>query len=442
MTSIWEQGLKPRPLPPLAGDRTVDTVVIGGGLCGLLTAFELQRRGIEVIVLEANAVGAGTTKGTTAKVTSQHRLIYDRLIRQMGVEKAQQYATANQLAIEQYASLIEEESIDCDWERRDAFVYTTGKTKKIEAEADAAKRLGLPAELAQVDELPIKVRGAVKFAHQAQLHPLKFLSALSEKLSIYRATAQAIVEKQVYCDNMIINANRIVVTTHFPFVNFPGLYFARMHQQRSEVLALRGVPPVHGMYIDENEDGYSFRQAGDMLLFGGEGLRTGAGQAAGAHARLHAAARRLYPDCEEAAHWYTQDCMSQDGVPFIGRYAQRAPYLYVATGFNKWGWTNSMAASRILSDLITGRDNPCAGVFDPHRMEIRAAAKKFVIDIGVSAGQLTAGLFTEADRRCPHLGCKLHEAGDGTWECRCHGSKFDADGTRLQGPATRDKSVK
>lgn len=442
MTSLWEQEVSRRPLPPLPGDYTVDTVVIGGGLCGLLTAYELQKRGVEVMVLEANGIGYGTSAKSTAKVTSQHRLIYDRLIRQRGTEKAQQYAAANQQAIEQYASLIEEEGIDCGWERRDAYVYTTGDTKKIEAEAEAAKRLGLPAELAEIDDLPLQTTGAVRFTHQAQLDPLRFLLALAETVPVYRATAQAIVDRQVYCGNRIVNANRIVIATHFPFVNFPGLYFTRMHQQRSEVLALRGVPPVKGMYIDECEDGYSFRQAGDCLLFGGEGQRTGSKQAAGAHARLHAAARRLYPTGEEVSHWHTQDCMTHDGVPFVGQYAKRTPDVYVATGFNKWGWTNSMAASRILADRITGKENPCALVFDPHRAEVRAAAKHFLIDMGVSVGQLTAGLFVPPDRRCPHLGCKLHEAGDGTFECRCHGSKFDSDGACLQGPATRDKPVK
>lgn len=442
MTSLWEQGVSPRPLPPLPGDYTVDTAVIGGGLCGLLTAYELQKRGVEVMVLEANGIGAGTTGKSTAKVTSQHRLIYDRLIRQMGTEKAQQYATANQQAIEQYAALIEEEGIDCGWERRDAYVYTTGGTQRIEAEEKAARRLGLPAELAAVDSLPVRTAGAVKFSHQAQLHPLQFLCALADRLTVYQAAAQAIVDRQIYCDNRIVNASRIVVATHFPFVNFPGLYFARMHQQRSEVVALQNVPPVEGMYIDENEDGYSFRQAGDCLLLGGEGERTGSKQAAGAHARLHAAARRFYPQAEEVYHWHTQDCMTHDGVPFVGQYAKHTPGLYVATGFNKWGWTNSMAASRILADAITGRENPCAGVFDPRRAEIRAAARHFVIDMGVSVGQLTAGLFAPPQRRCPHLGCKLHEAEDGTFECRCHGSKFDGDGTCLQGPATRDKPVR
>ena len=220
-----------------------------------------------------------------------------------------------------------------------------------------------------------------------------------------------------------VRARHIVLCTHFPIRNVPGLYFARMHQARSYVLALDGAPDVGGMWRDASDGGYSLRNAGGLLLLGGAGHRTGRHPVSSSFRLLRDAARTWYPDARETARWSAQDCMTPDGIPYIGRYARTLPGVYVASGFNKWGMTGSMAASELLCDLITRRrDYPYARLFSPRRLSRPEIVYSF------------------ADApRCPHMGCALQWNPDTrTWDCPCHGSRFTRSGRLLDGPAVRD----
>ena len=227
-----------------------------------------------------------------------------------------------------------------------------------------------------------------------------------------------------------IQANAVIVCTHFPFLNRHGSYFLKLYQQRSYVLALKNAPIPEGMLLDAQKNGLSFRHWGDTLLLGGGGHRTG--KPGGGWAELEAFVQEHYPDAKIVSRWATQDCMSLDGLPYIGQYSASTPNLYVATGFNKWGMTTSMAAARILADLVCGRENPYSALFSPSRSILRP-------QLGINAAETTVNLLKPARKRCPHLGCALKwNPQEHSWDCPCHGSRFSGDGQLLDNPSTGD----
>ncbi|MGM9614759.1 MAG: FAD-dependent oxidoreductase [Oscillospiraceae bacterium] len=442
MESIWSEKVSIPAREPLPGDMTTEAAVIGAGMAGCLTAYFLHRQGVKTVVLEAGRIAGGQTKNTTAKITSQHGLIYDKLIRTFGEEKARQYAAANQHAIEKYRHLINGNHIDCDFRECPAYLYTNTSHEALRAEQEAASRLGIDAALVEQTELPFPVAGALRFSAQAQFHPLKFLRAITDELTIYEKTPVLRVEgdEEIITDRGTVRAEHIVFASHFPFINAPGFYFLRMHQERSYVLALRNAAQLDGMYLGVDADGLSFRNAGPYLLLGGGSHRTGENEAGGKYERLRQAARELYPQSTEADCWSAQDGIPMDGVPFIGRYAAGKPHWYVAAGFQKWGMTSSMAAAMILCDDIVGKENEFAEVFSPQRFLLSASAKNLATDVKQSVKGLCRGL---SDMRCPHLGCGLiWNADEKSWDCPCHGSRFDVDGKLLTGPAQTNAKLR
>ena len=243
------------------------------------------------------------------------------------------------------------------------------------------RSLGIPASLVTKTNLPFPVTNAVRFAKQAQFHPLQFLAALVPDMEIYEHTmATAIGPGEVLTSGGVIHAKAVVIATHFPIVNVPGLFFLRMHQERSYVLALENAAPVGGMYIGEEKHSLSFRDAEGCLLLGGAGTRTGQNKEGGNFEQLMQSATVFYPACKAIYRWAAQDCMPHDQIPYIGLLSEKWPGVYVATGFQKWGMTSSMAAAEILTDLICGRENRDAPVFSPQRCHPFVSAPKLMID--------------------------------------------------------------
>ena len=311
------------------------------------------------------------------------------------------------------------------------YVYSLDDRRKIERELAALEMLGFHGSFTSQLPLPFPVAGAVQYPGQAQFHPLKFMAAVSRDLRIYEHTpVRKLVGTTALTDHGRVTAEKIIVATHFPFWNRHGSYFIKLYQHRSYVIALENAPYVDGMYVDEAQKGMSFRNYGDLLLIGGGDHRTG--KKGGNWQELRDFARRYYPNAVEKYHWATQDCMSLDGVPYIGPYSAGTPGLYVATGFNKWGMTSSMVSAMILCDLIQGKRNPWAEVFSPSRSFLRP-------QLAVNGFEAVASLLTPSVRRCPHLGCALKwNPQEHTWDCPCHGSRFTQSGRLIDNPATGD----
>lgn len=429
MDSLWLNTATPPHFDPQAQNIKTDVLIIGGGIAGILCACMLERAGVNYVLCEADKICSGITKNTTAKITLQHGLIYDKLLRRFGLEKAQMYLEANRTALDQYRNLCQ--TIDCDFEEADSFVYSMNNRAKLEREVPALNKIGCPAEFIETPSIPVSAAGAVLIKHQAQFNPLKFLYAISQGLNIKENTKVLELKPRCAVTNRgKIAADKIIVSTHFPFLNKHGSYFLKMYQHRSYVLALRNARPVEGMYVDESDKGMSFRQYDDLLILGGGGHRTG--KKGGNWDELTDFARHHYPNSTEAFRWSTQDCMTLDGIPYIGQYSANTHNLYVAAGFNKWGMTSAMTAAAILTDMILGRDNPCAEVFSPSRTVLRP-------QLAINAVETVTNLLTPTTPRCPHMGCALkYNPQDHSWDCPCHGSRFTSDGKLIDNPSTDD----
>ena len=430
MNSVWKQEGEGRDFAPLKESIRADAVVIGGGLAGILCAYELHRAGVDCVLVEADRICNGVTGNTTAKITLQHGLCYHRLIGRFGVERARLYLEAQKLAMEEYARLCRE--IPCDYEEKDSYVYSMDGIEKLKKEEAALKRLGVSADLTETPFLPMETAGAVRVKGQAQFHPLKFARAIAETLPIYERTkVTELMPRRVITSGGEIVCDKIIVATHFPMLNKHGSYFLKLYQHRSYVLALRGAEDVKGMYVDSSGKGFSFRNYGDLLLLGGGAHRTG--KQGGGWRELETLAQKYYPQAEIVGRWATQDCMTLDGIPYIGQYSARTPDLYVTTGFNKWGMTSAMVSAMLLADLVRGKRGRRAEVFSPSRSILRP-------QLAVNAFESVKGLLTPTAPRCPHLGCALkYNPQEHSWDCPCHGSRFTEQGELINGPATDDK---
>ena len=391
MESIWTNNTEKKDFEVLSGNQKTDTVVIGGGMAGVLTAYYLQQVGVPVIVLEANRVGSGQTRKTTAKITSQHNLIYEKLLRVFGKEKAIHYARANEKAIDAYEQLIEKEKIDCGFVRCSSFLFSRTGEELLRAEEKAAEQLHLPVRYTQKTELPFSVAGALEFQNQAKFHPLHFLYHLADQLTVY---------------------------------------------EKTKVLRVDG-------------NGLSFRSQGDILLFGGGSHRTGKNKKGGKYEMFREKAEEFWHGCRETACWSAQDAMTLDGVPYIGKFSGKKENWYVATGFGKWGMTSSMVSARLLTAEIIGHPFPEADIFSPQRKITGEAIKglanhsiQMVMGMGKRLIPFPKRKNSKGEKVipvCPHMGCRLiWNPEEQTYECPCHGSRFDKEGHLLDDPAQTD----
>lgn len=490
--SFWIDSTPQPTLPSLQEDLNVDVAIVGGGMVGITTAFLLKKAGYSVAVLESGSILKGTTGYTTAKITSQHNLIYDKLTKSLGQEKAWQYATANETAIKTISDIVTEHKIDCDFTRQNAYVFTQSDKyiSQIEAETLRAVDLGIDATYANELQIPIQVKAAIQFNNQAQFHPRKYLLALAnqvnEKLdTIYENTRCVdIKENSVITDTgKKVTAKYIVIASHFPFYEGLGMYFTRLHSERSYVVGVKTKEDfAGGMYINAEEPTRSLRYTDfdgqKLVLVGGENHKTGQSKDTSMHySNLLDFAREFYTVEDVPFHWSTQDLLTLDDIPYVGNLTAKHENIFVATGFGKWGMTNSTAASMIISDLITKGENPWLDVYNPSRFTPTASAKTFISEnLNVAANLFTGkiatlskhseiekghavvlegggqklgcykdeeGILHVVDTTCTHMGCELNwNNAEKSWDCPCHGSRFNHKGVVIEGPAYKNLSYK
>lgn len=479
MSSIWTQTASSSPRGSLAASLETDTVIIGAGMCGVLTGYLLSQAGVNVILLDANRIGSGQTQNTTAKITCQNGLYYHNLLEKEGNEKARQYADIMQAAIERYERLIKDLCIDCSFTRLPSYLYTTQQPDLLEKEALAASSLGIPCRLTEETTLPFPVKSALRFSNQAQFNPLPFLYTLAEKLTIYENTkVWKVTENQVITENHVITCKHIIYACHYPFPVIPGYYFLRMFQERSYVLALSQAAQLDGMHYGIDAEGLSLRNFGSLLLLGGQSHRTGQKLSFSPYEKLEQAGKQLFPQSRCILRWSAQDCMPVDNIPYIGSFSQKYTNHYVATGFRKWGMTASMAAAMILKDMICKTSSSYETVFSPNRSLSSYANKKFASHVGKTCIALSKEFFTFplsglksvapgegkiihlngrkvgvykdetgelffVSTKCPHMGCQLQfNPAELSWDCPCHGSRFSYRGELIDGPAQKQSVSK
>lgn len=486
--SYWIASTQSTDFPVLSEDITVDVAVIGGGIVGISTAYLLTKEGVSTAVIEANHILKGTTGHTTAKVTSQHGLIYDKVKKSIGEEIAKQYANANEDAIRLIEKITNELNIDCNFEPQSSYVYTEQDdyVQKVMDEVKTAAELGIKAEYVEKIPFDIQIKAAVRFDNQAQFHPRKYLLALVKEIiknggSIYEhSKAVDIEENGTYIittnQGKKITANKVIIATHYPFYNKHGLYFARIYPERSYALAIKAKEKYPGgMYITAEDPGRSLRSIasdqGELIIVGGEHHKTGQGIDTVLHYEaLVTFANDIFTVEDIPYRWSTQDCMTLDDLPYVGHYTSDTPNLYIATGYGKWGMTNSTASAVILRDLIVHGKSPYQDAYNPSLKTIAASAKEFVKENLNVAKELILGKVTTlsedydlkngeaniinalgertgayrdeqgklhlVNTTCTHMGCELQwNSAETSWDCPCHGSRFNYDGEVIEGPA-------
>lgn len=471
MKSIWSESVSFEKYDKLNEDISTNALIIGGGLAGLLTAYRLMENGINCIVIEADRICSGQTKNTTAKITSQHGAIYSKIEKYYGKEASIQYANANQNAISEYKRIIDKNNISCSFESKNAYLYSTESEELLIDEIKSAKRAGIFCLFEDNPELPFKTKGAVVFENQAQFNPLKFVKGIIPCLTIYENTPAIRIEgKTVFTPNAKIHANKIIIACHYPFINFPSLFFFRMSQKRSYAIAYENAGRINGMYIGAEQNSLSLRQYKDYLILGGMGHRTGKPTEQNCFDALNMKAHKLYPHSKEIARWSAQDCITIDGLPYIGKFSKDNNDIYIATGFNKWGMTTSMVSAQIISDMICNIENENADIFSPQRFSYQASKKRIcknsietlkgfsshlkAVDSNLedipknTAGYVKyngqkAGAYNDNNEKyyivstvCPHLKCRLNwNQTTKTWDCPCHGSRYSYKGDLIDNPA-------
>jgi len=483
--SYWLSSVEFKEYPKLEKDVTVDAAIIGGGIAGFNIAYMLKKSGLKVAIIEAGKIASGNTANTTAKITFQHDLCYDRLIAEHGEKKARLYAKANKNALGMYEKIITENKIECNFRKTDSIVFsTTEKGKKeIKKELEASQKLDLKMELVDSIELPYTITSAIRAADQAEFHPLLYIKALADYIDcdgsyIFENTpvSEVTEDNEIISDTGYITAKHVIIATHFPIINMPGYYFLKMYQHRTQVIAFKG-KPLSNIYCGAEEQGFCFRsqktEDGDIIIMDGADYKTGHAENMTFYDIVEKEARKLYGDIEILYKWSAQDCMPMDYLPYIGKYSKKTPNMYVATGFAKWGMTGSMVAAEVIKDLITTGKSEFEDLFDTSRFDPISSAKEFFPQLGDITISLTTSLLRLTDDKlseikngeagivkldkhrvglykdengkpyavnatCTHLGCALAwNKDEHTWDCPCHGSRFDIYGKVIDSPAVR-----
>lgn len=556
MNSFWLDSIENKnKFNKLEKDISTDVCIVGAGIFGLTCGYYLTKQGYNVVLLEKEKdIASKTTGHTTAKITSQHNLIYKYLIDSLGESMAKKYLYANQDAIENIYQIINDENIDCDFVRQDSYVYTNNldELEKIKLENKAVNSLGFKSEFVTSTPLPFNVLGALSFPNQAEFNPIKYAYGLAKCITSNGSSAidglvnagsvgsvsvgDGIVENspggaslnlakgtgEIYTDTLVQNIKKendefitsckdyvvrskyVILASHYPFIDRLGYYFLKMYQSTSYVIAVDiGDKTFDGMYINSKQPTFSYRFANfsgscgkRLLLVGGADHKTGSKiDLSNAYSILEYEVRKYYPDCKVLYKWNTEDCITLDKIPYIGEFSHFMPNMYIGTGFNKWGMTSSNVAGNIIVDKILGRENEYENVFKATRLHpiknnvelgnmIKETTNSFVInkfkvpdadldvieDNSVMSGSKKAGNFEEIKNDsghvlkyngqtigiykdndgkifavnpiCTHLGCLLSWNNlDKTWDCPCHGSRFDYKGHQLYNPAIRDLDV-
>lgn len=460
----------------------VDVAIIGGGLSGLMCAYELIKRGKKVCILEGKEIGSGETSRSSAIITFAHDLIYDKLICKHGISKAKQYYEYSKKGIEIIEKIINDNGIDCDYHKCDYFLYAKDEkgSKKLLKEQKAYALFNEYTEIINNIEIPYQITAALKIKNQGYLNPFKFIHCLAliiEKKGglIYENTH--IVNKPVNSilkhENYEVKAKHFIIATHFPYLVFPGLYFLKMYQHRSYNIVFETKDKISNVYEDINMKGFEYRPVNDGIMCLGANVKTGKYHNQSKYQIVEEEVKKRFnlDNDVRIKRFSAQDCITFDYLPFVGKYSKFYKDTYIITGFNKWGFTNSACAAQIISDLIDHRKivNP----FNPSRLyfiksplhtlshvtEVLWSFINLILNVdakkikNIKKGEgaiirrrgLRAGIYKDHDGRvymvngsCAHMGCALKWNKDElTWDCPCHGSRFDIHGNIVDNPTKK-----
>ncbi|HOO22069.1 MAG TPA: FAD-dependent oxidoreductase [Clostridia bacterium] len=452
-----------------------DIVVVGGGIAGLITAFKLAESGKKVTVIEADRVLGGVTANTTAHIDCMESFIYADMAKKC-FEKAKDFFFFQQEAIQEYEKLIKQYNIDCDFVKVDSYFYTSTEKDKLIDEFNTLKDIGAEVEFDENPHLPVDVAAAAfKLKNQAIFDPVKFLNALPKNFEIIENTRITDIDfkrKILYTKEDKISADKIIIATNFPIINFPGWYFLRMYKSHSYAVALDKAQDIKGTYLNADESGLTFRNHKEDVIVGGYDHRSGRPYKCRSFNRLCEIGKRV-ADGHCTHRWSANDCITFDDLPYVGYYSKCSKDVFVITGFGKLGMAKAMASAMLISDLINDVPNKYKKICNPHRRgqctwgffknllctiknllimpfvppfrcarSLKSGEGKIVFYKGVKSAVYKdeEGKLHALSPYCAHLGCQLKFNPDAkTWDCPCHGSRFDIDGNIITAPTVKNQ---
>jgi len=485
---FWFDGVVRKSYPALAEDLAVDVAIVGGGIVGLHCAHRLADTGLKVIVLEARRIGQQATGRSTAKVTSQHGQRYTSLKKKFGEESAHIYARANQGAVEEIAALAGGMEDQAGLEPKSAYIYATDEkqAEQLQKEWEIARELGLPAEIVSEAGLPFPTTALLKYSGQYQFNPYLYLLGLAERVAgrtpVYEQSRVTDISGsepvKLSVNGRTVSAGQVVVATQMPVVS-EGKFFAKAFPFAHAVAAamLPEGRSLNGMFISAGTPSHSLRTAvkdGQTYLIAASGeFKTGEPETEREMIEdLRSFLSQNFGIGEFTHLWTNEDFRPMDGAAFIGPATSGRENLLVATGFDAWGITQGVVAGAILAERILGREHPAASLFDATRIKPLAGALEFAKGNVEAAGHLIGdrwmkraavpldsiapgeggiiarngeqlavrrkddGSLIALSATCTHMGCIVGWNGiDRTWDCPCHGSRFDEWGEVIAGPA-------
>lgn len=489
--SPWlSKGPAGRTFPRLESDLATEVIVIGGGIAGISTARRLTELGAETVLLEARRVAAGVTGNSSAKLSALHGVAYSTINEAVGEEAGRAYARLNLLGMDLIAGTADAYGIECALRRKAARTYTISpdNLESLEAEAAAARVAGLNVTTTTDPELPFDVAGCIELADQAQFDPVAWARGVASHLSergvkVFEDTRAVKVDSGNPCVVEVehgnkVSGSRVVVATHPPFLD-RGLQFARLSANASHAVAAESpVMPRSAMYLSIDDPTRSIRvldgaETGgtEMLFLGGSSRRIGSGSAEAGFEDLEELMRSRFQAGPIRHRWMAHDYMSPDRLPYVGKLQPLDERLLVSTGFSKWGLAAGAGAGALLAERIAGKRGDDDEVFEPARLSLKETAATVLKESATNAGHFVGGRvgghveeselepgtggLVRAGREiqavyrrddgsllrlsatCTHLGCIVSwNATEKTWDCPCHGSRFNLDGEVLAGPAT------
>ncbi|WP_223066051.1 FAD-dependent oxidoreductase [Paenibacillus caui] len=490
--SLWRNTVQFSEFPRLKGHTEADVAIVGAGITGITTAYLLMKEGMSVALIDMGPILNGTTGYTTAKITSQQGLIYDSLIGHFGEQQARAYFEANEEALQFIRSFAAEHGINCGMLQEDAYLYADSDQdlKKLGQEWKAYEKLGLPGEWLDTLSLPLSVKGAIKMKNQARFHPLQYLQFMVNEIvaggaKVYENT---MVGEKVEKENgrLVLRTEQgdtikcayAVSASHFPFYD-GAMYFSRLYSERSYVVAMEPETPFEGgMYVNCGSPRRSLRAASwngrNLVLVAGANHKTGQSKCTiKNYEELEQFGGSLFGIKSIPFRWSTQDLTTLDRVPYIGSATKDDPNILIATGFAKWGMTTGTLAANMIRDRIMKRENRYEELFTPQRFKADPTLKNFIVQNAEVAMELVTGKVEFVQRKaselqndegavvrhhgkragaykdgqgqlflvdttCMHMGCEVEwNAGERTWDCPCHGSRYNYKGEVIEGPATK-----
>jgi len=486
---LWRSGLNVPTFPTYNDDQEFDVVIVGGGITGITAAYFLTQAGMKVALIDANKILNGATGHTTAKVTAQHDLIYHEMIEHFGLEKTKIYYGSTKHAMSFIKKYCTDNQLDCNYEVQDATIYTNSDAyiTKLKQELRAYELLGIDSSHSESIRLPLQTKFSISMKEQAQFHPLKYLinllkESIENGLSVYEETVAIDVETGkiltvITQSGRRIKCKHVVSASHFPFYDGNQMFFSKMYADRSYVLAAKIKTQFPGgMYLSAEDPKRSLRTIKfndeELVLIGGESHKTGQEtRTMSFYENLQQFGEETFGIEEVKFRWSTQDLITLDKMPYIGRLSKKNSNIYVATGFRKWGMTNGTVSAKLISNLILEKEAIDAELFSPSRFQADPSIKHFLMQNIDVAKHLIEGkiepvsrkvedLYTDegsvvsiegkrvgaykdvngkvhcVDTTCTHLGCEVEwNNGEKSWDCPCHGSRFSIYGEVLEGPA-------